>query len=268
MNSSDLEQYFARIGYTGAREPTVDVLHGLTAAHTQHIPFENLDVLLGRRIDLSEAALFDKLVVRKRGGYCFEQNGLFLRVLTALGFEVTPLSARSRYQLAPGTIMPRTHLFLRVEAGGTRWITDVGFGNNSLTAALRMELDSAQVTPHERRRIVRDGELFVHQAHLGSTWEDLFEFTGETMYEVDREVANWYTSAHPKSHFRHRILVARAAQGGERLTLLNHQLKRRDHTGEAHTTDIHGPEQLLAVLAEHFGLQFPAGTRFELAPPP
>jgi N-hydroxyarylamine O-acetyltransferase len=266
MNASELERYFARIGYTGPRAPRIDVLHALTAAHTQHIPFENLDVLLGQRIDLSEAALFDKLVERRRGGYCFEQNGLFLYVLTALGFEVTPLSARSRYERPPGAIMPRTHLCLRVQAEGAPWITDVGFGNMSLTAALRFEADSAQPTPHEQRRIVREGELYVHQAYLGAGWQDLCEFTGETMFEIDREVANWYTSAHPKSHFRNRLVVARAAEGGERFTVLNNQFKRRDRTGEAHVLDIESPEQLLVVLAEHFGLRFPAGTRFELAP--
>jgi arylamine N-acetyltransferase len=84
----DLEAYFARIGYAGSRAPTLATLHALTAAHTQTIPFENLDVLLGRPIELGAEVVFDKLVRRGRGGYCFEQNGLFLQVLEAMGFRV------------------------------------------------------------------------------------------------------------------------------------------------------------------------------------
>ena len=80
-----LDDYLARVGYHGPRAPTLALLSELTAAHTQSIPFENLDVLLGRRIELGIDAVFDKLVRQRRGGYCFEQNGLFLHVLTALG---------------------------------------------------------------------------------------------------------------------------------------------------------------------------------------
>src|SRR5215510_7467457 len=96
MDPSQLDKYFARIGYQGPRMPNLQVLHALTGLHTQNIPFENLDVLLGRGIDLADDAVFEKLVERRRGGYCFEQNALFMRVLCALGFEVKPLSARGR----------------------------------------------------------------------------------------------------------------------------------------------------------------------------
>jgi N-hydroxyarylamine O-acetyltransferase len=92
----DLDAYLARVGYAGPRVPTLPVSRELTAAHAQAIPFENLDVLLGRRIDLAIDAVFAKLVRQGRGGYCFEQNGLLLQALTALGYEARPLSARVR----------------------------------------------------------------------------------------------------------------------------------------------------------------------------
>src|SRR4051812_30275357 len=92
----DLDAYFSRIGLRGPRAATLETLDELTRAHSSAIPFENLDVLLGRPIDLRPEALFDKLVTRGRGGYCFEQNGLFLAVLEQLGFRVAPLSARVR----------------------------------------------------------------------------------------------------------------------------------------------------------------------------
>jgi N-hydroxyarylamine O-acetyltransferase len=258
----DLQAYFDRIRYRGSCAPTVTTLHALTAAHSQAIPFENLDVLLGRGIDLDGEAVFDKLVRRQRGGYCFEQNGLLLTALTKLGFDVRPLSARGRIFPAPGGVPPRTHVFLAVAIDEQRWLTDVGVGGFSLTSAVRLDVEGEQRTPHEPRRIAREGDHWVHQAWLGEVWTDVYEFTGEEMPAIDREVGNWFTSAHPRSHFRDRLIVARATSDGGRITLLNDELKIRRPGGEVRVCKVASPEALLAVLDEHFGLRFPAGTRF------
>ncbi len=255
LTPRELEQYFARIAYRGPTTPTLAVLHALTAAHSQAIPFENLDPLLGRGVELSEGAVFDKLVSRRRGGYCFEQNGLFLRVLESLGFEVTPLSARVRIDRPRQMIPARTHMFLRVKLGGERWLTDVGVGGLSLTAALLFQPELEQATPHERRRVtVEDGRYF-HQAWLGQGWADVYEFTGEPMPLIDREVANWYTSTHPQSHLRQALLVARAAPDGGRITLMNHELKLRGRDGPAEGQVLSSQAQLRSVLLERFGLR-------------
>jgi N-hydroxyarylamine O-acetyltransferase len=258
----DLAAYFSRIGYRGPRTPTVEVLHALTAAHAQTIPFENLDVLLGRGIDLAPEAVFDKLVRRRRGGYCFEHNGLFLDVLTTLGFAVRPLSARGRILPPRGQIPPRTHMLLEVEIGGERWLTDVGVGALSLTSAIRFAIDEEQHTPHEPRRIIREADHWLHQARLGDTWTDIYELTGEEMPPIDREVGNWYTSAHPRSHFRNLLIVARAAPDGGRISLRDGELKRRSRHGRAETHTIESAEELLTILRTEFDLEFPAGTRF------
>jgi N-hydroxyarylamine O-acetyltransferase len=226
----DLDAYLARVGYDGPRAPTLALLRDLTAAHTQSIPFENLDVLLGRRIDLALDAVFDKLVRQRRGGYCFEQNSLFLHVLTALGFEARPLSARVRIDRPRDYTPPRTHMFVRVELEGASWLTDVGVGALSLTAPLRFG-DGLQETPHEPRRLVREGDRWFHQARLGDD-------------------------------FLSRLIVARAAPGGRRITLLNRELKLRDRDGHAERRALDSPQTLLAVLAEQFGLHFPKETRF------
>ncbi len=259
----DLDAYFDRIRDGGPRGPTLDVLNRLMEAHVQAIPFENLDVLLGAGIDLGVDAVFDKLVRRRRGGYCFEQNGLFLEVLAALGFSVRPLSARVRLQAWPGGIPPRTHLFLEVTVGGGRWLADVGVGAMSLTSAIRFAAGEEQATPHEPRRIVREGDHWLHQARLGDTWTDVYEFTGEGMPPIDREVANWYTSAHPRSHFRQVLMAARALPDGGRLTLRDAELKRRDRAGGVETRLLQSADQLLHALASEFGLVFPPGTRFK-----
>lgn len=258
----DIDAYLERVRYHGPRAPTLGVLRDLTAAHAQTIPFENLDVLLGRRIDLEIDAVFDKLVSRRRGGYCFEQNSLLLHVLTALGFQARPLSARVRIDRPRDQIPPRTHVFVRVEIDGQSWLTDVGVGALSLTAPLRLAPDVEQQTPHETRRLVCEDARWFHQARLGDVWTDVCEFTGEEMPGIDREVASWFTSAHPTSHFRNRLVVARAAPDGRRITLLNRELKLRDRDGRAETYAIESAPALLAALAEQFGLHFPADTRF------
>lgn len=257
----DLDRYFARIGYHGPRTATLETLHQIVHAHVQTIPFENLDVLLGRPIELELGAVQRKLVDARRGGYCFEQNSLLLAVLTELGFAARPLSGRVRWQRPRDYTPPRTHLFVRVELD-TSWLVDVGIGAMSMAAAIRLVLDEPQPTPHEPRRLVRDGERIFHQARLGDEWQDVYETTLEDMPPIDREVASWYTSAHPESSFKQRLTVARALPDGRRITLLNRELSVRERDGRAERRLIESPDELLAVLAEHFGLVFPAGTRF------
>lgn len=258
----DLDAYFARVGYDGPREATLPVLHALTHAHATSIPFENLAVLLGHGIDLDPAAVERKLVHQRRGGYCFEQNSLLLHVLAAIGFEVRPISARVRWQRPRDFIPPRTHLFLRVEIDGASWLTDVGVGGLSLTGALPLDESGRELTtPHETRRIVREGGRLFHQVRIGAEWLDVCEFTLEEMPPIDRELANWFTSAHPQSHFKSRLVVARATRDG-RLSILNHEFTRRDRRGQADTVAIRDAEELLGILDEHFGLRFPPGTRF------
>jgi N-hydroxyarylamine O-acetyltransferase len=261
----DLDAYCSRIGYDGPKEPSLPVLHALTAAHAQAIPFENLDVLRDRRISLDTAALADKLLVQRRGGYCFEQNGFFLHVLQELGFQVAPLSARVRLDRPRDFTPARTHLFLRVELNGESWLTDVGVGALSLTCAIRLVTDIEQSTPHETRRIVHEDGRYFHQARLGNEWVDVYEFTLEEMPRIDREVGNWYTSTHPDSHFKNRLIVARAAPNGVRLTVLNDVFSVRQRDGHAEKRPLQSPEALLEVLAKHFDLKFPAGTRFGAA---
>ena len=260
----DLDAYFRRIGYDGPRDPSLATLNGIVFQHVQTIPFENLDVLLGQRIALDAASLERKLIHGRRGGYCFEQNGLFLLVLEALGFVVAPISARVRWQRPRDFTPPRTHLFTRVEIEGVSWLADVGVGGMSPSAALRLELDTEQSTPHEPRRLVKEGAIHFHQVRLGGEWRDICEFTLETMPPIDREVANWFTSTHPQSHFKSNILVGRAGPDGARVTLLDNQFTIRDARGQADTRLLGSKKELLAVLAEHFGLHFSEDTHFQL----
>ncbi|HWU90667.1 MAG TPA: arylamine N-acetyltransferase, partial [Kofleriaceae bacterium] len=122
--------------------------------------------------------------------------------------------------------------------------------------------DASQPTAHEPRRIVREAGRLYHQVWLGDAWHDVCEFTLEEMPEIDRVVGNWYTSTHPASHFRSRLIAARAGADGERRTLANRELTIRRRDGSADHRVLRDPDELLAVLDEHFGLQFAPGTRF------
>ncbi|MCW7461426.1 arylamine N-acetyltransferase family protein [Leptospira limi] len=264
MNDQQLiEAYLNRIGYQGPHNPTLELLHNITLAHVRSIPFENLDILLGKSINISLDAVIEKLINQKRGGYCFEQNGLLLYVLQILGFQVTPISARVRLDRPRDFTPPRTHVFLKVELSGTTWFTDVGVGGVSLTSAIQFLQDTEQITNHETRRIVSEGNRYFHQVLFPNGWVDVCEFTLEEMPEIDRELANWYTSNHPKSHFKDRLIVARAGEDGKRITLVNREFSERDKNGYAHKSVINSPKELIHVLKEKFNLSFPIDTEFQ-----
>ena len=254
-----LDAYFERIGYAGSRSPTLATLHAIVRAHVQAIPFENIDVLLGKPIDLAPEAIVAKLVHARRGGYCFEHNTLLLEVLGALDYRVRPLSARVRYQRPRDYTPARTHLLVRVELDES-YLADVGVGAMSPTAALRLADDGEQATPHEPRRLLREHGLIYHQVRHGDAWHDVAELTLEEMPPIDRIVANWYTSAHPQSHFKSRLICARATPSG-RVTLANDELSIRGADGVARKQRVSSSEHLLELVAEHFGIALPAGTR-------
>src|SRR5215472_2819420 len=126
----DLHTYAARVGYTGDFTSSLATLRALHLAHATHIPFENLDILLGRPIRLDLESLCGKMIDGRRGGYCFEQNALFAAVLEAAGFRVRRLAARVRS--GASGVRPRLHMLLGVEAEGGLWLADVGFGADGL----------------------------------------------------------------------------------------------------------------------------------------
>ena len=258
----DLDAYLARIGYRGSRTADLATLHAVVLHHATSIPFENLDVLLDRPIVLTPEALFAKLVTARRGGYCFEQNNLLLLALRALGYRVTPIGARVRWQV-PREVMPaRTHLFLRVHLTGGDWLADCGLGASSLTGAIPLEFGRELPTPHEPRRLVDEGGRLFHQMKMGDTWGDLCEFTLDEMHPIDCEVANWWTSANCSSKFRQGLMLGLALADGTRKAMRDGQYIHRRGSQIITQQPIESGGQLLALLKEHFGLHFPAGTRF------
>lgn len=259
--SFDLNAYLTRLGYTGPREPTLAVLAELQHRHVCTIPFENLDVLLGRPIRLDLPSVQQKLVSDRRGGYCFEHNTLFQAALSALGFNVTPLVARVRWQVPADIETALTHMILLVAIDRQRHLVDTGFGFGSLTAPLDLDTDAPQPTSHEPHRLLRRDDVFIHQIQFGQEWADLYHFTLQPSRPIDYEVACWFTSTYPQSKFVQNLVAAITADG-RRHTLLNREFTIRWTDGRVEKRSLATPDELLAVLSEYFSLSFPPGTRF------
>ncbi len=259
----DLAAYFSRVGFGGAAAPTIETLQALHRLHISAIPFENLDVLLGRRIDMAAEAVERKLVAGRRGGYCFEHNTLFRSVLDGIGFRTEAFLARVRRNVPAGVRTGLTHMVLRVTVGERPWLVDVGFGSLGSPWPVRLDVDGEQETPLEPRRISsRDGALgFLHQARLGLEWVDLYEFTLQPAAAIDFEMGNWFSCTHPQAHFTNN-LVATRVDGTRRLSIFNREFLVRELDGSAQRHEIQSPAELIAILGERFGLEFPAGTVF------
>ena len=249
----DLDSYCARIGYDGPRTPTIETLRAVLGAHAAAIPFEAIDVLLGRGVDLSPQAVDAKLIGQRRGGYCFEQNALFKRALTALGFQVEGLLCRSRWMTPPEQLpRPRTHMALRVSLQGEAWLADVGYSSVGLPAPLRFEFDRPQPTPHEAFRLTAQGDETLLEADLGDSWAPVYELPAAPALDIDFLTPNWFTSTHPDSNFRQNLIVGRTTPTS-RHTLLNNRLRVRT-PGVGVREEHLDADQLEAVLADAFGL--------------
>ena len=249
----DLDAYCARIGYGGPREPTLETLRALQALHAATIPFEAIDVQLDRGVDLSPEAVDAKLIGAGRGGYCFEQNNLFMRVLATVGFSVEGLMGRVRWSRpVDAPPLPRTHMALRVPIDGEPWLADVGFGSCMPTAPLRLSTDAPQPTAHEDFRIRPQGGSQVIEVLRGGEWLPLYDLFPEPQLAVDYELANWYTATHPNSPFRQNLLVSRVTPEA-RYGLLDGRLTVRRADGAVEQRQLDAA-QLENALADIFGL--------------
>jgi N-hydroxyarylamine O-acetyltransferase len=254
-NALHLDLYFSRIGYEGPRTATLAVLRELHRLHPRAIPFENLDPLAGRTVSLELPAIVSKLLEHRRGGYCFEQNKLFAHVLMQLGFHVTPLIARVLWGREADAVAARTHMLLRVDIDDTQWLGDIGFGSASLTAPLRLEAGMPQHTHLEVFRLVdaSHGALDL-EVQSGDGWAKVYRFDLQRAEWIDYEVANWYTSTWPQSHFVNSLIVCRVLPHG-RLALLNDRLTERAADGKTVREEVIGSAAEFAVcLSERFGL--------------
>lgn len=248
-----LDAYFARINYSGPTTPTLDTLRGLHRAHLLSVPFENLDIHLGRWISLDPAAIFDKIVTRRRGGFCYEHNGLFAAVLREIGFTVDLLEARVLNAQGEPAIR-FDHLCLLV-THDERWLADVGFGD-SFMEPLRFDDPGEQVQGSRVFRVTHDGITGVHSRRSAETWEDKHLF-----YLQPRELADFaptcrYHQTSPESMFTQNRLCSLVTPEG-RITLSNQTLKNR-RNGQITETVLPDENAVRTALQAHFGVDLDA----------
>lgn len=255
----DLDAYLHRIGYDGPAEPSEATLSALHRGHLAAIPFENLDLMLGRGIRVDLDSIQAKLVYAKRGGYCYEHGQLFGAALERLGFRVDRLLARTGPDGEP--MRARTHMTLRVHADGGVWLADVGFGNSppgplsldTLRSGGPQELDGwiYEVVPGDR-----EGTWKLRELQAGE-WVTLYRWEDQPAYPADVVMSNHYTATYPESWFTWQPIVVRhdpdalhAVVGrGYTITRPGHVKTRRTLTDE----------EFAAVLSEVFGLTFTDG---------
>ncbi|MBE2998664.1 arylamine N-acetyltransferase [Nocardiopsis sp. HNM0947] len=258
----DLDAYLARIGYDGPLRPDAATLAAVHRAHTGAIAFENADLMLDRPISLEVEDLQAKLVDRRRGGYCYEQNLLLAAALERLGFRVRGHAARVR---VGGGVRPATHMLLTVDLGDEgRMVADVGFGGGGPLEPIPLR-DGAEV--RQGRWLFRlrheGGVAWGLDTAAGAQWNDVHGFTDTPFLRSDYTIFSHYLSTHPRSPFRRRLVVQRS-EDTVRHTLTGTRLTAQYPDGTTTTRDL-DPRDVSAVLRDVFGIELDDGEASALA---
>jgi N-hydroxyarylamine O-acetyltransferase len=247
-------RYLERIGLPAFPDVTPDGLARLHRAHRLTIPFENLAIRQGHGISLDPQAIFDKLITRRRGGYCFEQNALFGWALGKAGFDWRPLLSRVWTGHKAGDAIPaRTHTMLLVTIDGARWIADAGFGRGY--APPMPLLDGATITGEDGavHRLIADadyGWMLERQSRNGFAPE--YSFTLDAVAPLDLEMSNHWTASWPQS--RHVVnAIASIVEAKGLASTFNREFSRQT-MGVRTAHEISGPQELQALLSSVFGI--------------
>jgi len=247
MNAS---AYLRRIGYTGSIAPTLETLRRIHRAHLETVPFENLDISLGRPIVLDEDALVRKVVEENRGGFCYELNGALAALLREMGFRVTLLSARTRHQ--DGSPAPEfDHLTLRVDLDQP-WLVDVGFGECFLDPLLLRTGTEQRQDPGTFRITQEGASLSVERQQHDGSWKTEYLFA-----QISRQLPDFaemcrYHQTSPQSHFTQKRMCTRATPHG-RITLSDLKLIVTEN-GARRERILASEEEWRNALKDNFGL--------------
>jgi N-hydroxyarylamine O-acetyltransferase len=246
----DVDAYLKRINYRGPLLPSAATLRELQLAHLQSVPFENLSIHSNEPIVLENEALFEKVVERLRGGFCYELNGLFAALLRALGFKVEMLSAG--VATADGSFSPDfSHMTLLVELD-QRWLVDVGFGD-SFREPLLLDSDDEQSQGERAYRIIADGEgRIMSQRNSGGEWTDQYRFTLQSRVYAEYAAMCHFHQTSPESHFTRGRICSLATAGG-RISLSEMRLITTNGT-ERQELDLSTDEEYASSLRENFGI--------------
>lgn len=212
-NPFELDVYLERIELTERPAATSDGLRDLIRAQMRSIAFENLDPLIGMPVSLDLESLWRKLVVEKRGGYCFELNYLLASAMEYLGIDFTPMLARVMMGAPVGG--PKSHLLFSVRIDGAELLADAGFGGPGLLAPMPFKIDTVVEQDGAQLKLIEtEPNEYVLQRSTPDGWFNVFTFNREKVFSVDVEVANYFTSTMPRSPFRSQLMCAFQAPDG------------------------------------------------------
>lgn len=255
ISTMDIENYLARIKYTVPVQADLETLRGLQLAHMLSVPFENLDIMpLGRTIQLDEKSLWRKIIEQRRGGFCYELNGLFAWLLKQIGFDVTYLNARVFNREGKlGIEFDHLVLLVRIPHQPVRWLADVGFGD-SFTQPLNFEDTSEQVQGIRAYRLETTPEgRITWQRNYDGTWERQFFFDLQPRnFPSDYEAGCLYHQTSPQSSFTRGSVVSIATSDG-RVTLEEKRLIITKD-GQRQEEALANQEEYTLLLKQHFGI--------------
>ena len=244
--------YLDRIAYSGPTEPTAENLRALHRAHLLAVPFENLDISLGRKIIADEGAILTKVIDLRRGGFCYELNGAFAALLRALGFQVTLLSARVARE-SGGEGPEFDHLTLRVDLKKA-WLADVGFGDSFLEP-LRLEPVIEQADPAGRFRLIEDGcRWYMQKGETNGSWNAQYSFSLQPRRLEEFAAMCHFHQTSSESSFTQKRICSRATAEG-RITVSEMRLIVTC-AGKREERMLSSAEEWSSTLREHFGITF------------
>jgi N-hydroxyarylamine O-acetyltransferase len=245
-----ISDYLQRVRYAGSRQPTAETLRNLHRAHMLSVPFENLDISLGRKIICEEDSFLRKIVEQRRGGFCYELNGAFAALLRELGFKVTLLSARVPRD--DGSSSPEfDHLALRVDMDEP-WLADVGFGD-LFNDPLRLQIGREQERDGRRFRIVEQPGWFqLDRAEPDGSWKPQYSFTLVPRHLDEFAAMCHYHQTSPESPFTRKKICSMATPDG-RTTVSDRRLITT-RNGEKTERLLNSENEWKMVLREHFGV--------------
>ena len=246
----NIAAYLDRIQYSGPIEANSETLRSLHRAHMLSVPFENLDIGLGRPIVCEQASFLQKIVEQRRGGFCYELNGAFAALLRALGFNVTLLSARVARE--DGSASPEfDHLALRVDLEQP-WLADVGFGD-SFVEPLPLITDVEHTHGTRAFRLVEEGStVLMEMTDSQGNWKRQYSFKLTPRRLEEFKPMCHYHQTSPESHFTQKKICSMATPGG-RITLADRRLivtlngKRKEVALDSDT-------EWLSALKDRFGI--------------
>ena len=265
--------------------PDLENLKRLQLAHLTQYPFQSLTTLIDRSVDLEDSSIYDKLIERRAGGYCYELNGLFLALLRHLGYEARIITGVVTIGNQLERHNARTHMAIMVTIDSQNYLVDVGYGGLVPSAPLLFTYNQKdnnnknnnnqnpsqiQTTPHGRYKIIKDEsfenqienpilphaqvnyERYILCCEVKSEWQMLYVFDLLPQIRIDMVVGSWYISTYPNSPFKRRLMASRLDDDGVRHTLLNHKYQRHQVGKPSQSSILASVDEVLTQLKQVF----------------